>query len=122
MDNPSDDQGQPAPLFDGGDTGCGELLLDLLLFMKKQPAGAVVRVRALDPGFFGAGHNMRVRAAEKAHQDPITLLHMAPIRGEELLQFRPAQIISMHRLIAYYEVRIRQWLSIQSLIAWLRRQ
>lgn len=38
------------PLFDGGETGCGELLLDLLLFMKKQPAGALVRVRALDPG------------------------------------------------------------------------
>jgi len=38
------------PLFDGGDTGCGELLLDLLLFMKKQPAGAVIQVRALDPG------------------------------------------------------------------------
>jgi tRNA 2-thiouridine synthesizing protein A len=39
-----------APLFDGGETGCGELLLDLLLFMREQPAGAVVRVRALDPG------------------------------------------------------------------------
>lgn len=38
------------PLFDGGDTGCGELLLDLLLFMKQQPAGAIVKVRALDPG------------------------------------------------------------------------
>lgn len=38
------------PLFDGGDTGCGELLLDLLLFMKGQPAGAVIQVRALDPG------------------------------------------------------------------------
>lgn len=38
------------PLFDGGDTGCGELLLDLLLFMKRQPAGAIVQVRALDPG------------------------------------------------------------------------
>ena len=36
--------------FDGGDTGCGELLLDLLLFMRKQPAGAIVEVRALDPG------------------------------------------------------------------------
>ncbi|MEM7474865.1 MAG: sulfurtransferase TusA family protein [Planctomycetota bacterium] len=38
------------PFFDGGDTGCGELLLDLLLFMKRQPGGAVVRVRALDAG------------------------------------------------------------------------
>jgi tRNA 2-thiouridine synthesizing protein A len=36
--------------FDGGDTGCGELLLDLLLFMRQQPADAVVEVRALDPG------------------------------------------------------------------------
>lgn len=36
--------------YDGGDTGCGELLLDLLLFMRKQPAGTQVQVRALDPG------------------------------------------------------------------------
>lgn len=36
--------------FDGGETGCGELLLDLLIFMRKQPANAVVEVRALDPG------------------------------------------------------------------------
>lgn len=38
------------PFFDGGDTGCGELLLDLLLFMKRQPEESIVRVRALDPG------------------------------------------------------------------------
>ena len=38
------------PFFDGGDTGCGELLLDLLVFMKKQPSDSVVKVRALDPG------------------------------------------------------------------------
>ena len=38
------------PLFDGGETGCGELLLDLMLFMKNQPDRSVVRVRALDPG------------------------------------------------------------------------
>ena len=38
------------PFFDGGDTGCGELLLDLLLFMKQQPSDCVVRVRALDSG------------------------------------------------------------------------
>ena len=49
MDDPVN-QDETAPMFDGGDTGCGELLLDLLLFMKKQPNGAVVRVRALDPG------------------------------------------------------------------------
>jgi len=36
--------------FDGGDTGCGELLLDLLLFMKQQSGNCVVRVRALDSG------------------------------------------------------------------------
>lgn len=41
---------ESATFFDGGETGCGELLLDLLLFMKRQPIGAVVRVRALDPG------------------------------------------------------------------------
>ena len=45
-----EDQDESLPMFDGGDTGCGELLLDLLLFMKKQPDGAVVRVRALDLG------------------------------------------------------------------------
>ena len=38
------------PYFDGGDTGCGELLLDLLLFMKKQTGDCVVKVRALDSG------------------------------------------------------------------------
>ena len=36
--------------FDGGETGCGELLLDLLLFMKSQTGGTIVKVRALDPG------------------------------------------------------------------------
>ena len=36
--------------FDGGETGCGELLLDLLIFTKRQPPGAIVEVRALDPG------------------------------------------------------------------------
>ncbi len=36
--------------FDGGETGCGELLLDLFLFTKRQPPGAIVEVRALDPG------------------------------------------------------------------------
>lgn len=36
--------------FDGGETGCGELLLDLLIFMRKQPANSIVEVRALDPG------------------------------------------------------------------------
>jgi tRNA 2-thiouridine synthesizing protein A len=41
---------QPCFEFDGGDTGCGELLLDLLLFFKDKPDGALVRVRALDPG------------------------------------------------------------------------
>jgi tRNA 2-thiouridine synthesizing protein A len=36
--------------YDGGETGCGELLLDLLLFSKRHPPGAVLEVRALDPG------------------------------------------------------------------------
>ncbi|QEG23983.1 sulfurtransferase TusA family protein [Mariniblastus fucicola] len=41
---------EPNAKFDGGETGCGELLLDLLLFMRQQPADAVVEVRALDAG------------------------------------------------------------------------
>ncbi|MBP7949646.1 MAG: hypothetical protein KA004_08320 [Verrucomicrobiales bacterium] len=40
----------PQTTFDGGETGCGELLLNLMLFMKQQPPGATVSVRALDPG------------------------------------------------------------------------
>lgn len=40
----------PSARFDGGETGCGELLLDLLLFTKRQPPGATIEVRALDPG------------------------------------------------------------------------
>ncbi|MEZ6096425.1 MAG: hypothetical protein R3C03_19720 [Pirellulaceae bacterium] len=36
--------------FDGGETGCGELLLDLLLHIRSQPHSAIVKVRALDPG------------------------------------------------------------------------
>ena len=46
----SEDKYDISAQFDVGDTGCGELLLDLLLFMRKQPAGAIVEVRALDPG------------------------------------------------------------------------
>ncbi len=46
----SEDKHNISAKFDGGDTGCGELLLDLLLFMRKQPAGAIVEVRALDAG------------------------------------------------------------------------
>ncbi len=46
----SEDKHNISAKFDGGDTGCGELLLDLLLFMRKQPAGAIVEVRAIDPG------------------------------------------------------------------------
>ena len=50
MKNQVDHESPDTPFFDGGDTGCGELLLDLLLFMKRQPPDSVVRVRALDPG------------------------------------------------------------------------
>jgi hypothetical protein len=39
-----------AAIFDGGATGCGELLLDLLVFVKRQSPGAFVKVRALDEG------------------------------------------------------------------------
>jgi tRNA 2-thiouridine synthesizing protein A len=46
----SEEQHDISARYDGGDTGCGELLLDLLLFMRKQPAGAIVEVHALDPG------------------------------------------------------------------------
>ncbi|MEE2639028.1 MAG: sulfurtransferase TusA family protein [Planctomycetota bacterium] len=48
QNDPEDDS--DLPYYDGGETGCGELLLDLLLYMKKQPDGSMVRVRALDPG------------------------------------------------------------------------
>ncbi len=41
---------RPDARFDGGETGCGELLLDLLLFTKRQSPGSVIEVRALDPG------------------------------------------------------------------------
>ena len=50
MTNPSERGDDTLPFFDGGETGCGELLLDLLLFMKRQPAESIVQVRALDPG------------------------------------------------------------------------
>lgn len=46
----SDDRHEIHATYDGGDTGCGELLLDLMLFMRKQPDDATVKVRALDPG------------------------------------------------------------------------
>lgn len=36
--------------FDGGETGCGELLLDLRLRFQKLPAGSQIAVRALDEG------------------------------------------------------------------------
>jgi len=36
--------------FDGGETGCGELLLDLRLYFADLPSGTTVRVRALDAG------------------------------------------------------------------------
>jgi tRNA 2-thiouridine synthesizing protein A len=35
--------------FDGGETGCGELLLDLMLYFRRSP-GQLIAVRALDPG------------------------------------------------------------------------
>ena len=36
--------------FDGGETGCGELLLDLRLRFEKLAPGTLVTVRALDAG------------------------------------------------------------------------
>ncbi len=38
-----------AASFDGGETGCGELLLDLMLFVRNHPSSTVV-LRAVDPG------------------------------------------------------------------------
>lgn len=49
MTDPSSAWPVGAPLYDGGETGCGELLLDLMLFARKHPASSVV-LRALDPG------------------------------------------------------------------------
>jgi tRNA 2-thiouridine synthesizing protein A len=49
--NESPPAGVPdATVFDGGETGCGELLLDLLVFMKRQAPGSLVNVRSLDAG------------------------------------------------------------------------
>ncbi len=45
----SNDKHEVSASFDGGDTGCGELLLDLLLFMRRQPAGAIVEVARSTP-------------------------------------------------------------------------
>lgn len=36
--------------IDGGDTSCGELLLDLRLHFADLPSDSIVRVRALDAG------------------------------------------------------------------------
>lgn len=36
--------------FDGGETGCGELLLDLRLFFRPLPAGTRVAILAKDEG------------------------------------------------------------------------
>jgi tRNA 2-thiouridine synthesizing protein A len=40
----------PETHFDGGETGCGDLLLELMMFMRRTEPGAVVEVRAMDPG------------------------------------------------------------------------
>jgi tRNA 2-thiouridine synthesizing protein A len=41
---------ETAETFDGGETGCGELLLDLRLRFQRLPAGTLIAVRALDAG------------------------------------------------------------------------
>ena len=48
-ESPASD-GPEAAVFDGGETGCGELLLDLLVFMKRQTSGTLVKIRSLDGG------------------------------------------------------------------------
>ena len=39
-----------AAMFDGGETGCGELLLELRLFTQRQTGGSLVAIRTLDAG------------------------------------------------------------------------
>lgn len=39
-----------AETFDGGETGCGELLLDLKLRFQKLKSGSKIAVRSLDAG------------------------------------------------------------------------
>lgn len=41
---------ETAETFDGGETGCGELLLDLRLRFQKAAPGSRIAVRALDAG------------------------------------------------------------------------
>ena len=37
-------------LYDGGETGCGELLLDLKIFFSSLEPGTIVRVKTYDGG------------------------------------------------------------------------
>lgn len=37
-------------LWDAGDKGCGELLLELRMRMREMPAGTILRLRATDEG------------------------------------------------------------------------
>lgn len=40
----------PESRFDGGDTGCGEMILDLRTHFRKLPPGTRVAIHALDEG------------------------------------------------------------------------
>ena len=48
MNLPSD--WNPESRFDGGDTGCGEMILDLRTHFRKLPPGTHVAIHALDVG------------------------------------------------------------------------
>ncbi len=41
---------KPDLIFDGGESGCGELLLEMRLALRKVPANGVMAVITVDPG------------------------------------------------------------------------
>ena len=40
----------PDVVYDGGDTGCGELLIELAAVARKAEPGAIIEIIACDPG------------------------------------------------------------------------
>jgi tRNA 2-thiouridine synthesizing protein A len=47
---PMSESPTPDAHFDGGEMGCGDLLFELMMFVRRTPPGSLVQVRALDPG------------------------------------------------------------------------
>ncbi|MFZ7945014.1 sulfurtransferase TusA family protein [Neobacillus sp. 19] len=41
---------EPDLLYDAGPTGCGELIMNLFLTMKKMESGQIIKVISYDPG------------------------------------------------------------------------